>query len=198
MDSTSYTRGNGLFENFLVKKRADKANSFIDKSFQNGRILDIGCGSYPYFLISSKVKEKYGIDPSLKSTTVKNNNILLKKIKLDSDKLPFEDNFFNVITMLAVFEHIDNTKLNFVLNELKRVLKNDGLFIITTPAPWSDKLLYLMGGIGLISKEEIHEHKSHHKKESIVDILIKSGFEQKKIKSGYFELGFNMWFVVSK
>ena len=190
------TRGKGLLENFLAVQRANKANSFISKKQRKGRVLDIGCGFYPYFLSSTKFEEKYGIDPIVSIDSVKNQNLHLSQTDVSNGKLIFKDNYFDVATMLAVFEHIEYVRLNFVLAEIKRVLKEDGIFIITTPAPWSDKLLHFMALFGLISKEEIHEHKHHYDRISIEKILMTAGF--KKIKSGYFELGLNLWFTVIK
>lgn len=192
----SVTRGSGLLEDFLAKKRAKKANSLIPKSYRSGRILDIGCGSYPYFLTSTDFKEKYGIDPSLAS--LKLENITLEKLDIAKNKLPFKDNFFDTVTMLAVFEHIEHDKLNFVLDEIIRVLKKDGVFIITTPSPLGDKVLHLMTIFGLVSSEEIHEHKHNHPKEKIENILVEAGFERRKIKSGFFEFFLNMWFTAIK
>lgn len=48
------TRGYGLLEYFLAIQRTKIANKFIDGAHRNGRILDIGCGSYPIFLLTSK------------------------------------------------------------------------------------------------------------------------------------------------
>lgn len=56
------TRGYGLLEYFLAIQRARIANKFIEDTHKNGRILDIGCGSYPIFLLTSKFMEKIGID----------------------------------------------------------------------------------------------------------------------------------------
>lgn len=194
----SYTRGKGLLESFLTKKRAIKANCLIKDHYRKGRILDVGCGSYPYFLEFIDFKEKYGIDPSLSTLKPKDIKITLKKINIANQKLPFADNYFDVVSMLAVFEHITGDKLQFSLKEIKRVLKKEGIFIITTPAPWADKILHFMGQFGLISKDEIEEHKHNHEKSKIVDIFKKSGFSQKNIKSGYFEIYMNMWFSITK
>lgn len=197
MDTNSYTRGSGLLEGFLAKQRAKKANSFITKELRRGKILDIGCGSYPYFLINTKFNEKFGIDPSVKQNLGNKENINLTKKSLD-DKLPYRNDQFNVVTMLAVFEHLENNKLIPILGEIKRVLSRNGILIITTPAPWSDKLLHFLARTGLISEEEIHEHKHNLSNFVIIDIMEKAGFKKENIKSGYFELGLNMWFRVEK
>lgn len=190
------TRGTGLLEGFLSKKRADKANELIPPSLRKGKVLDIGCGSYPYFLISTKFNEKYGIDPSLRISSLE--NIILSKLDISRSLLPFKDNFFDVIVMLAVFEHIEKDKLDLVLRETFKMLKKDGVLIITTPSPWSDKLLHQMAKVGLISEVEIHEHKSHYNMGKIILMIEKAGFKRENIKSGYFELGMNMWFTVVK
>jgi ubiquinone/menaquinone biosynthesis C-methylase UbiE len=192
----SFTRGSGLLEKFLSEQRAKKANSIIPQSFRKGNILDIGCGSYPYFLTTTTFANKFGIDPAVSTTEVEGVN--LQKINIAKEKLPFKDNFFDVVTMLAVFEHIEKDRLNFLLNEINRVLKKGGMLIITTPAPWSDKLLHQMAKFGLISSEEIHDHKSHYSQAKIVDMISESNFNKDKIKGGFFEVFLNMWFVAEK
>lgn len=192
---TNLTRGVGLLEEYLAKRRTKKANELL-KSSQKGTLLDIGCGSYPFFLLNTVFKEKHGIDPSLIITDIKSLN--LRKIDVTKQNLPFEENYLDAITMLAVFEHIEHDKLAFVLKEIRRVLKNKGTFVITTPAPWADKLLHLMAYFFLISKEEIHEHKHNLTHQKIRDYLREAGFSENKIKNGFFEFGFNMWFKAEK
>jgi len=190
------TRGKGLLENFLAKKRSKRANFLIPKELRKGRILDIGCGSYPYFLITTSFEEKFGIDPSIKN--LNDERIILKRTKVDNRKLPFKDEFFDAVTMLAVIEHIEFNKLPQILGEINRVLKIGGILILTTPAPWADTLLHFMGKVGLISAEEINEHKHNHQRLGIEKILEEAGFKRQKIRSGFFELFANMWFVAEK
>jgi len=197
----SLTRGFGLLENFLAKKRAGMANKLIYKNHKKNRVLDIGCGTFPYFLSSSDAKEKYGMDPSVNLTLFKDNaksNIFLTKTTVGKQRLPFKDNFFDVITMLAVFEHIDHDKLSYVLKEIRRTLRPGGIFIITTPAPWSDKPLHHLANFGVISKEEIHEHKHNLTHKRIKEYLKDAGFLENKIENGFFEVFLNMWFKAEK
>ena len=187
------TRGSGLFEGFLAKKRTAKANRLL-KQTKREKILDIGCGSYPYFLLNTNFKERYGIDSSINSSLVKNIN--LQKLDVTKQKLPFKDNFFDAVTMLAVFEHLDHKRIPFVLKEINRVLKKDGMLVMTTPAPWSDIILKNMARLSLVSKEEIHEHKHNMNASIIRNYVAEGGF--RKTDSGYFELGLNMWFTAKK
>jgi len=195
----SLTRGFGLLENFLAKKRTNIANKLVHKNHKKNRVLDIGCGTFPYFLLSSNANERYGIDPSVNLALIKKTEkIFLKKMKVGKQMLPFKDNFFDVITMLAVFEHIDHDKLSHVLREVRRTLRKGGIFIITTPAPWSDKPLHYLANFGLISKEEIHEHKHNLTHKRIKEYLKDAGFLEDKIENGFFEVYLNMWFRAKK
>ena len=193
---TNFTRGDGILDQFLAQMRAKQAKIHIRNLGSHDKILDVGCGSYPYFLSVVEFKEKYGIDSLIKTGIVE--GIILKKLNVESEKLPFKDNFFDCVTMLAVFEHINEVKLNFVLKEVRRVLKTGGTFVIATPSPWSDGLLHLLARLSVISPEEIHEHKHNQTRKIIESLLRQAGFQEENLRSGYFESGLNMWFVAKK
>lgn len=190
------TRGSGLLETFLAKRRVKLANSFIPDAARKGKILDIGCGSYPFFLLNTNFKEKIGIDYSLKKD-LKYQGIALYNNSIE-DKLLFEDNTFDVITMLAVFEHIEPNKLPTLLAEIYRILKPGGIYIMTTPCVWSDKLLRFLASIKMVSAEEINEHKDAYNHERIQEYLINANFNKKDIKLGYFEYFLNNWAIAKK
>lgn len=59
---SDFTRGKGLLESVLAGMRARKANQLIPDELRTGRILDIGCGAYPYFLSHTFFHEKAAID----------------------------------------------------------------------------------------------------------------------------------------
>lgn len=197
MSKYHMTRGYGLLENFLAKKRAQIADRVIPKKLRNGRILDIGCGSVPFFLINTKFREKYGMDPAIKISGLR--NAVLKKFDIEKgSKIPFKDDFFDIITMLAVFEHISPGRLVHIIKDIKRMLKPGGRFILTTPCPWTDKLLRIMAKLKLVSIKEIKEHKDAYSKCAVAKYLYKAGFEKKKMKFGYFEVFLNIWAYADK
>lgn len=192
------TRGFGLFEKYLAKKRAKIANSLIPDGLRNGSILDIGCGSFPYFLSSTKFNNKFGIDAIIHKKDFVEKNINLITVDIENEKLPFKSEEFNVVVMLAVFEHVRDERLNFLLKEVKRVLKNEGLFIMTTPASWSASVLWALSRVGLVSKIEIDDHKNFNPPSRIRKILEGAGFAPNKILNGYFEFYLNTYFVAKK
>ena len=103
----------------------DTINRFLEfhnfeKIKDKNKILDIGSGKGTFV----EVCKKRGIIAS-GIDGAKNN------INFEKDKLPFENNTFDFISMIAVIEHIQNKEI--LMNEIKRVSKNNSILIITTP-----------------------------------------------------------------
>jgi len=197
---TDMTRGKGLLEPMLADLRAQRANKLIPSSLRTGRILDIGCGTYPYFLAHTSFAEKFAIDqlplPSHTAFELK-----IESFTLDLEvkpQLPFEDCFFESVTLLAVVEHLDPSLMAILFKEVYRVLKPGGMVILTTPAAWSDGLLKFMARINLVSAEEIHEHAYAYTLPLLGWYFGQAGFEMTKTKFGYFELILNMWATAQK
>jgi SAM-dependent methyltransferase len=194
------TRGKGLLEPMLADLRAQRANKLIPSTLRDGRILDIGCGSYPYFLAHTSFKEKFAIDqiPLPQNTA---SDLKIESYTLDLEvrpRLPFDDNFFEAVTLLAVVEHLDPSLMAILFKEVYRVLKSDGMVILTTPAAWSDGLLKFMARMGLVSAEEIHEHAYAYTLPLLGWYFGQAGFEMTKTKFGYFEAMLNMWATARK
>ena len=197
--SQRFTRGKGLLEPLLARLRAQRANSLIPADLRAGRILDVGCGSYPYFLAHTSFEQKFAVDQLPPNEQGKALNIQWHTLDLNSTpKLPFEDNFFSVITLLAVVEHLNPNSMAELFKETYRVLQPGGIVIMTTPAAWSDGLLKLMARMSLVSKEEIYEHVFAYTLPLIGWYFGRGGFEMTKVNFGYFEFMLNLWGVAKK
>jgi len=192
-----FTRGKGLLEPYLAKIRANKANRLISNELRSGRILDIGCGAYPYFLSHTYFEEKFAVENSPKSEGVTDINWFTLDLNI-TPELPFTNDYFNVITLLAVVEHLNPDILAKLFQECHRVLKSGGALILTTPSSWSDGLLKTMARLALVSKEEINEHVFAYTLPLIGWYFGRAGFEMKRLKFGYFEMMMNMWAVAQK
>lgn len=202
MFSPGSTRGFGLFERFLAKKRAQLADSLIPRPFRSGRILDIGCGVNPAFLQTTAFSEKYGIDKAGSlSCHTKFDEQLITFIHHDiesGDPFPFYDEFCDVVTMLAVIEHISPNNLSKVIAELYRVLKRGGLLIITTPSHWTGFILNGMSLLRLISRQEVKDHKELYTSDDIMKALQLGGFAPGNMEQGCFEFYMNTWIMAIK
>jgi len=194
------TRGKGLLEPVLADLRAQRANKLIPSKLRTGRILDIGCGTFPYFLAHTSFAEKFAIDQfPLPQQAISDLEIESYTLDLETKtQLPFEAYFFEAVTLLAVVEHLNPEHMAILFKEIYRVLKPGGMVILTTPAAWSDGLLKFMARVGLVSAEEIHEHTYAYNLPLLGWYFGQAGFEMKKVKFGYFEFMLNMWATAEK
>lgn len=113
------------------------------KLLEPGRkILDIGCGDGELLLMAKKrgYQEAVGVDLSQNVVDMAKENIMNQKGNLfgfsvkrgDADgKLPFSDQSFDTVTMIAVLEHVFDPY--HAIGEARRVLKKNGLFILEVP-----------------------------------------------------------------
>lgn len=186
------TRGYGLLEPFLARQRARMANHLTPASLRAGRVLDIGCGTYPYFLSHTSFSEKFAVDQHAAPPSL--SGITWHTLDLNAaPHLPFEVGFFSAVTLLAVIEHLNPSSLVELFRECRRVLVPGGRVVLTTPAAWSDRLLHLMAALRLVSKEEIEEHVYAYTLPLIGWYFGAAGFAMDKVHFGYFEAGLNLW-----
>jgi len=192
LTSTRPTRGSGVLESALARLRARKANSLIPAALRQGRILDVGCGSYPYFLAHTSFREKFAIDQNRPDAPLP--DVRWHALDLNAEpNLPFADAYFSAITLLAVAEHLDPSNLARLFKEIHRTLQPGGMVVITTPAAWSDGVLRVMARLHLVSPEEIAEHVFAYTTPLLGWYFGMAGFSMDKLRFGYFELKLNIW-----
>jgi len=125
-----------LYYNFSSSTYGDKVSfKLINKYLKNKeslRILDVGCGGGHKSLL--KLGQVYGIDVSKASIDNAKKIYFEAKVCDFSKGIPYEDEFFDFIFCFEVIGHIDYKDKDFILSEIKRVLKKDGvcLFSIET------------------------------------------------------------------
>lgn len=112
--------------NYLIRKHLLRAFTRLAPRL-SGRMMDFGCGSKPYKSLFS-VEEYLGVDYENPGHPHLNEQI---DVFYDGRSLPFPDNHFNSAFSSEVFEHIFN--LQDILKELYRVIKTDGLLLISCP-----------------------------------------------------------------
>ncbi|NQZ85881.1 MAG: class I SAM-dependent methyltransferase [Nanoarchaeales archaeon] len=149
-------------DDFISKWRCKKVFPYLDKKLN---CLDIGCGQNGRFLFSIKdrINSGVGFDLKLKNELI-NGNITLKKGDFNID-----NTVYDVVTLMAVLEHIHN-RVDF-LKLIYNKLALNGKFILTVPDKSSQWLLEFMAyKLKIINREEIEDHKHYYNKLEIIKV----------------------------
>ncbi len=140
----------GLLENAIKK--------YLGK-FENLNILDLGSAEGLTLVELDKSLPKndiigieYNQDLISRAPTLPANIKLIQGdvCRLESE---FEDNFFDVVSALALLEHLSRPE--DCMKEVSRILRPGGIFIATSPSPFWDSLSSKLG----LLKEDSHEIK---------------------------------------
>lgn len=111
------------------QKDTEYISSYINK-FSNKKILDVGCG-LGYFLssLNNKKNKLYGceVDKYCLDYASKYGTINIGKL----EEINYTKDYFDIVVCHHVIEHIKNPK-NF-LKKIKKILKQHGILIISTP-----------------------------------------------------------------
>lgn len=121
---------------FVGKREIIKAILESCKIKKNGEstFLDIGCGTGINLKIFQEYFNSFGCDLSDEAIHFCKKRNLKKIAKSNAEELPFNDEKFDIVTLLDVLYHKNvHSDIN-VLREAKRVLKKNGYLIITDSA----------------------------------------------------------------
>ncbi len=124
-------------ESVSVFKGSVKRYQFIAQNVPvHSKVLNIGVGNGGLEKILACRNDVYCIDPDQETI-----NTIKKQLGLGdkavcgySQSIPYEDNFFDIIIMTEVLEHLEDTCLYDTIDEVYRVLRSGGKFIGTVPA----------------------------------------------------------------
>lgn len=139
-------------------------NKYVPKSFS---ILDIGSGTASLAEHLSEKEFRFNIsdihDAGIKAMMAKQTKIE-KAFQFDIYHPPFKEEF-DVVSMFDVLEHLSDD--NIVVSNCKKILKPEGLFIITVPAHqwlWN-------------RNDRVQYHKRRYNKHQLEKLLTENGFE---------------------
>ena len=165
----------------------------IIKLKEVAKVLDVGCGTgFPLIELAGRFGDSskiYGIDPWIKA--LERIGLKLKKYNIENvylingsaEKLPFENNFFDLIVSNNGINNVDNSEV--ALKEIFKVLKNDGQFVFTMNLPGSMIEFYnvfesVLKELGLLNEiEKMKEHIFEKRKpvDYMKTLLKNSGFK---------------------
>lgn len=140
-------------DRFLQKYRIRKAAPYIGPGKS---VLDIGCHDGSLFReLGARISRGVGIDylhdPSWPEGGFQ------RIVGSFPDDAP-QGEEFEVITMLAVLEHVPADRVAALPGQIARCLKPGGLLIITMPSPVVDNILAVLKYLRLIDGMSLEEH----------------------------------------
>lgn len=123
--------------------KGDKIDSLLDIGTADAIMLDV-------LAQNLNIKTAVGLDFSIELLSA-NTNPKLNLVQGDAIELPFKDNSFDAIAATAVIEHVPEPEK--MVTECRRVLRQDGICIFTTPDPFFEHIATKIGHL----KEEQHQ-----------------------------------------
>lgn len=119
-------------EDYITKDRIRFISSLIPNL--NIKLLDIGVG---YGFLEKKLEKSkasiFGIDISPKSISRVKSLYKGFFVVASIKDIPFKNNFFDVVCIPEVLEHLFTVESDLAMKEVNRVLKSDGKLIISVP-----------------------------------------------------------------
>lgn len=113
-----------------------------------------------------------------------------------TDRLPFPDASFEVVTLLAVLEHLEAEQP--ILAEIRRVLQPNGKLVLTVPSIWAQPVLeFLSYRLKLIDEREIRDHKRYYDRARLYRSLVEQA-QFRQFQHRYFQWGMNNFCTVIK
>lgn len=109
-------------------------NEYILPAFggRRPRLLDMGCGTGLFLQRRLADCEAFGIDLSPSALGYCRERKIERTALADATRLPFEDQFFDVVTAFDLIEHIPDDRQ--IVREIDRVLRPGGFLLATVPA----------------------------------------------------------------
>ncbi|NQS99798.1 MAG: class I SAM-dependent methyltransferase, partial [Candidatus Omnitrophica bacterium] len=152
----------------------------ISRHKPSGNLLDIGT-NMGFFLRHFKGRkwDLYGVEPSPSLAEIARRYFGLNVKTGFLENAGFKDNFFDVVTMTDVFEHIAEPQK--ILGQIKRIIKPDGVVLIKVPNGLFNLLKLHLATAGKRLKNydlfDSYEHLVHYSHSSLRDMLKKYGFK---------------------
>ena len=167
-----------LVRNYNVKQKS----RLIQKYAGEKTILDIGCGTGEFLNeLKNRDFQVQGIEVNSSARNFARNFHKLEVYR-DLNTANFNPDSFGVITMWHVLEHVYH--LHETINEIKRILKDNGTLIVALPNPESyDANLYGKFWAGY----DLPRHIYHFSSSNVKNLFNAHGFKVINIKPMYFD-----------
>ncbi len=158
---------------FVVRRKLLRSILLSLRVPKQSLALEVGCGTGANLSILRSTRlYGIGLDRSTYALTLLRIKEELPLLAGDLNNLPFKTKSIGLIIAMDIFEHLDDDARG--INESYRVLKENGLLILTVPA-----FKFLWG-----TQDRVTGHKRRYTRTQIVNRLEEMGFDI--IRSSYF------------
>lgn len=174
-------------DQYLQMQRIKQVMPYIEKG---NRILDIGCGDGRLLRqLWPAASPHVGIDPDMPAPI---QDATFQCLPIDWKAAEFHPHSFQIVTLLAVWEHIPLMEQDTLIVQIKKWLEPSGKIILTIPHPWVDQILPWLQRLHLIQGMHLEEHYGFNIHQTIPQFK-KNGCQL--IRHQPFQLGLNHLFV---
>lgn len=155
-------------------------------------ILDIGGYDGSFLLkVRDRIRRGVCIDPLIEER--RRDGLEFIRCRIEG-KLPFADASFDVVTMLAVYEHMNEFREE-ITSETYRILKEGGCAVLTVPSKAVDHILKALIAVRVLDGMSAEEHECFESRDT-VGIFQGCGFRLERWER--FQFGLNNLFVFRK
>ena len=132
-------------KNYAKRKSREQKNiswrhkKLINYCFKDANVLDVGFSNANVAKMITKKKVNYfGIDYNeVMVKEAQSKKLSVKVCDIGKDKIPFKDNFFDLVFASHVIEHIETKEQLHFFKELSRVVKPGGKILVFAPTPFN-------------------------------------------------------------
>ncbi len=157
------------------------------------RVLDVGCADGALFrVLGARIAGGVGLDPALGRPQEMGNVRLLRG--RFPEGAPLGDRF-DVLTMLAVFEHVPEANRALIAQACAECLMPGGHLIATVPSPLVDRILAVLKRLRLVDGLALEQHHGFNPG-LMPRIFAPAGF--RLVRHRRFQFGLNHLFVFRK
>lgn len=133
------------------------------------RILDVGCGTGTNLDELGRFGRVEGVEAEAAAVEYCRGHGGWSVTEASGDELPFDDDGFDLVTLLDVIEHVPDDAT--ILGEARRVLRPDGRVLVTVPA-----YTWMWG-----AQDEISHHYRRYTAPRLRASLLGAGFEPVRV-----------------
>ena len=153
-----------LISKWFHKSRYGLIREFVEENYSKDKVIvDLGCGSCSWNINKLSV---IGVDINNDMLKIgKSNGKINKSILSDLDNIKLPDKYADIIIISEVLEHLNEPKK--VLLEIDRILKKDGIVLISVPYDIPFTLWYILFNfqcfiLGVLFNKEFYKNKGGH------------------------------------